>query len=94
VNNIGDEGAKSIAMTLPQSKLTTLDLYHNFIGSKGVKCIAMIIPQTKLTTLNLRMNSVGDEGFISLAKIFLVADLKNVEKVAFRNTSNICEFQC
>jgi internalin A len=63
-NQIGNEGAQSIAKNL--TNLTTLDLSSNQIGDQGAQSIAENLPN--LTTLNLWGNQIGDQGAESVAE--------------------------
>jgi hypothetical protein len=63
VNNIGAEGAKAIAASLPG--LTLLELWHNNIGAEGAKAIAASLPS--LTSLDLSGNKIGAEGAKAIA---------------------------
>ncbi|MEN8236243.1 MAG: hypothetical protein ABFQ95_01645 [Pseudomonadota bacterium] len=55
-NNIGDTGAKALALL---NNLTSLDLYGNKIGDTGAKALALL---NNLTSLDLRSNKIGDTG--------------------------------
>ncbi len=78
--NIGDEGAKAIATSLPS--LTSLNLANNNIGGDGAKAIAMSLPS--LTSLNLDLNKIGNEGAKAIAASLpgltsLNLDLNNID---------------
>ena len=61
-NEIGDQGAKTLASALPASQLTTLRLGWNGIGVEGAKALASALPGSQLTTLILGENEIGDQG--------------------------------
>ncbi|MFM1798724.1 MAG: hypothetical protein RLZZ117_1002, partial [Cyanobacteriota bacterium] len=62
-NEIGDEGAASLAAL---AQLTSLNLWDNGIGDEGAASLAAL---TQLTSLDLAANGVGDEGAASLAAL-------------------------
>ncbi|KAK3282843.1 hypothetical protein CYMTET_9439 [Cymbomonas tetramitiformis] len=90
-NNIGDEGAEALAISVAPNKegvfntsLNTLSLYDNDIGDEGTKALAVALTpneegvfNTSLNTLNLRWNDIGDEGAKALA-VALAPNAKGV----------------
>ncbi|KAK3287025.1 hypothetical protein CYMTET_5435 [Cymbomonas tetramitiformis] len=91
INDIGDEGAKALAVALTpnaegvfNTSLNTLDLTDNRIGTEGAKALAVALTpnaegvfNTSLNTLNLTNNEIGPEG----AKALAVALTPNAEGV-------------
>ena len=72
-NEIGDEGAKALAIALPSSQITQLNLRTNQIGNEGAKSLASVLASSKITQLYLggnplvACNRIGDEGAKALA---------------------------
>ena len=62
-NDIGDKGAKAIAVTL--TELSSLNLNKTNIASDGAQAIASTL--TNLTSLDLRANRIGTEGAKAVA---------------------------
>ena len=69
LNHIGDEGAMSLAATLPScTTLMYLDLGNNDIGIQGAISLAAALPSCyALTTLCLYGNEIGNAGTSMLA---------------------------
>jgi len=59
-NSIGDEGGKSIAAVLPQSKITSLCLKSNSIEVEGGKAIALVLKDTQMTHFDFSFNRLRD----------------------------------
>ena len=64
LNNIGEEGAKTIAKALESgtAPLTSLNVSKNSIGAEGAKAIATVLGRVVLKSLDLAHNSIGAEG--------------------------------
>ena len=71
---IGDEGAKAIALVLMvNTSLSTLYLYGNKIGDEGAKDIALaLMVNTSLSDLYLNGNQIGNEGTKDIAQALMV----------------------
>ncbi len=68
-NNIGDEGARSLAAALDNNAtLTFLHIGNNNIGAEGARSLAAALDNNAtLTNLDLAENNIGAEGARSLA---------------------------
>ncbi len=68
-NNIGAEGARSLAAALDNNAtLMSLDLHYNNIGAQGARSLAAALDNNAtLTTLYLGLNNIGAQGARSLA---------------------------
>ncbi len=61
-NNLGVEGARTIADSPILGNLTSLTLWDDRIGVHGVRALAESSNLRKLTSLSLKENGIGDEG--------------------------------
>jgi len=69
-NNIGDNGAISIAEALPTSQVTNIDLIYNNIGDNGAISIAEALPTSKVIGIRLRGNfNIGVNGLNALKSV-------------------------
>ena len=67
-NDIGDVGAKAIAVALARNQLMQkIDLARNEVGTAGAIALAAALRTCRLTALDLRKNEVGDGGAAALA---------------------------
>jgi len=68
-NQIGDEGAESIAECPYLANLENLILNHNEIGDEGAVALANSTNLPKVTQLSLFGNVIGDEGAVQVGRL-------------------------
>ncbi|CAK9064172.1 unnamed protein product [Durusdinium trenchii] len=67
-DGIQEEGAKALALALPSSSLTRLDLSAHGLSDAGVKALAKALPKSQLTELDLTDNGIHLSGVSALAE--------------------------
>ena len=67
-NELGDEGAKTLASSPHLKNLTTLQLWDNQIGAQGAQALAHAAHLQRLTRLDLSLNEIGAQGAQALAR--------------------------
>ena len=67
-NDLGNEGARTVAVLLPSIRLISLDLSRNSIGDEGALALAAGLRASHLRDLLLSDNNISDVAGVALAR--------------------------